>query len=75
MPQVARPPRTHAHRERDALLQRFHDAGLTAIVSTNGSYPDADIQIAKGPIHGDIIVWLTRRGERRLAEFEKPVPA
>lgn len=72
---IVRPPRTNAHRERDALLQRFHDAGLVAVVSTNGSAPEADIQIVKGVQPGDVPeVWLTERGRARLAEFETPLP-
>ena len=62
-----RPPRTDAHRQRDALVQQFHDAGLTAVVSCNGSYPGADIQTVKGEHPGELIdCWLTERGKFRL---------
>lgn len=72
---IARPPRTNAHRERDALLQRFHDAGLTATVSTNGSNPEADIQIVKGEQPGDVPnVWLTDKGRARLENLTAPLP-
>lgn len=62
-----RPARTKGHRQRDACLQRFRDAGLVAVVSTNGSDPEADIQIVKGPQPGDVLeAWVTARGEARL---------
>ena len=66
-----RPPRTDAHRERDALLQRFAALGLQPVVSTNGSIPDADIQIVKGAKPGDVPqCWLTLRGGLRLNNAE-----
>jgi len=67
----ARPPRTAAHVERDRLIQQFHDAGLQAVVSTNGSIPDADIQVAfvTAPEGGQALsAWLTAKGQARLDE-------
>jgi hypothetical protein len=62
-----RPPRTDAHRERDALLARFAALGLQPVVSTNGSNPEADIQIVKGAQPGDVPqCWLTVKGTNRL---------
>lgn len=67
-----RPPRTPGHGQRDVLLQRFSDAGLVPVLSTNGSTPDADIQIVKtllgdGGQHGEVIAaYLTNRGQSRL---------
>lgn len=76
---LVRPPRTDGHRQRDALLQHFYDAGLQPIVSTNGSIPNADIQIVKALLpakdgtggdgqYGEVIeAYLTDRGAQRLA--------
>lgn len=62
-----RPARTEGHAQRDALIAQFTAAGLVPILSTNGSNPEADIQIVKGPQPGEVIeAWLTARGERRL---------
>jgi hypothetical protein len=67
---VQRPPRTAAHADRDALIRQFADAGLTAVVSTNGGIPDADIQVVKGAQPGDVPeCWLTERGRARLAHY------
>lgn len=64
---MRRPDRTDAHRERDALLQRFHDCGLVAVISTNGSNPEADIQVAFGDKPGEAVgAWLTSRGSAQL---------
>jgi hypothetical protein len=64
---VTRPPRTDAHRQRDALVQQFHDAGLTPVLSCNGSAPSADIQVVKGEKPGELVdCWLTDRGKVRL---------
>jgi hypothetical protein len=63
----ARPPRTDAHRQRDAYLQQFAALGLTPILSTNGSNPEADIQVVKGEKPGDVPeCWITAKGQARL---------
>lgn len=67
MAPVTRPPRTEGHRQRDTLLADFAAAGLSPVLSTNGSIPEADIQIVKGPQHGEVIeAWLTSKGKQRL---------
>jgi hypothetical protein len=64
---IQRPPRTAAHATRDALLVQFRDAGLVPVVSTNGSVPDADVQVVKGTKPGEVTeCWLTTRGQGRL---------
>jgi hypothetical protein len=74
---VQRPPRTAAHADRDALIRQFADAGLTAVVSTNGGIPDADIQVGKvllsdGGKHGEVIgAWLTNAGQARLTAAQR----
>lgn len=66
---LTRPPRTDGHRQRDALVQQFADAGLVPAISTNGSNPHGDIQQVKGPQPGDVIeAWITARGQARLDE-------
>ena len=69
---MLKPPRTDGHQQRDALIQQFADAGLTPIVSTNGSTPEADIQVTKalldeGGKHGEVLeARMTERGRLRL---------
>ena len=64
---VARPDRTAAHATRDDLLRQFRDVGLVPVVSTNGSIPDADVQVVKGTKPGEVVdCWLTLRGQDRL---------
>ena len=85
---VTRPPRTDAHRERDALVQQFHDAGLTPVLSCNGSAPSADIQTMTDVSFGDdgtmrapskpgqlVSCWLTERGRARLEVATMPAPS
>lgn len=67
-----RPPRTAAHADRDALIAQFAAAGLTPSLSTNGSIPDADIQVGRRPladsgVHGELDgAWITAKGQARL---------
>lgn len=78
---TGRPPRTDAHRQRDAYLQQFADLGLVPILSTNGSHPNADIQFVKVPadeahshadLFGGVECWITERGAARLRGDEVP---
>lgn len=63
----------------DTALQRFHDAGLTPMLSTNGSIPDADVQVVRVPAdqrkagEPNVIldVWVTDKGEARLDQERK----
>ena len=57
------------------LLERFTAKGLHAVVSTNGSIPDADIEMTRPPVEqsgGSHQTWkataivLTSRGQSRL---------
>jgi len=60
--------------DREALLAPFHDAGLTPVLATNGSIPDADVQVVRVPanlrVQGEANVildaWITEKGQRRL---------
>lgn len=67
---MVRPPRTEGHRQRDALLAQFAAAGLMPVVSTNGSIPNADIQVSfdkRTHPGGDVVrADLTARGSQRL---------
>lgn len=68
---ITRPPRTDAHRQRDAFLQQFAALGLTPVVSTNGAIPDADIHIVKGETPGEVLAcWITGKGAARLARAQ-----
>lgn len=68
-----RPPRTDGHRQRDAAIRRFADAGLVPRISCNGSDPGGDIQVVMGGKPGECLeAWITQRGEARLAAV--PVP-
>jgi len=67
---LARPDRGPKRNELLALLARFQAAGLQASVSTNGSNPDADIEVDITPatqrervIHA---VTVTAAGRARL---------
>ena len=63
----ARPPRTAGHASRDAAIAQFAAAGLVPVLSTNGSNPEADIQIVKGAQPGEVLEsWITPRGLGRL---------
>jgi hypothetical protein len=63
----SRPPRTAAHAKRDELTALFASHGLVAVVSTNGSIPEADIELTKGARPGEVTsVFLTASGEARL---------
>ena len=63
----ARPPRTAGHASRDAAIAQFAAAGLVPVLSTNGSNPEADIQIVKGEKPGEVLEsWITPRGLGRL---------
>lgn len=78
---ITRPPRTAAHAERDRLIAEFVAAGLTPTVSTNGSMPDADIQVGRRQLtesgrHGELDgAWLTSLGARRLIQARAAGPA
>jgi hypothetical protein len=66
---AARPPRTSGHAQRDALIARFAAAGLVPVLSTNGSVPDADIQVSYDKTTrpgGDVVrADLTQHGQQR----------
>ncbi len=69
-----RPPRTDAHRLRDELIARFAAAGLTPVLSTNGSIPSADIELILGVKPGDLRdAWIKPQGVRRLGIMEPHV--
>jgi hypothetical protein len=59
-----------------AALTRFHDAGLTPVLSTNGAIPDADVQVVRVPAdqrtqgepNAILDVWVTEKGEARLGK-------
>lgn len=82
-PPRERPPRTEAHRQRDAFLQQFHAAGLVPRLSTNGGIPDADIQIVKALLpakdgtggdgqYGEVLdCWVTVQGQARLEQAQR----
>lgn len=71
---LARPDRGPKRAELDTLIGRFAAAGLQPVVSTNGSIPNADIQVAQvpakeagGPDRWKIEdVWITAHGRTRL---------
>ena len=70
-----RPPRTAGHAQLQTLVKQFADAGLTPVVSTNGSIPGADIQVAKGPKPGEVVeARLTTKGSRRIEVATMPAP-
>jgi hypothetical protein len=55
----------------DAALARFHAKGLTPVLSTNGSIPDADIDVTRGPrVRGEAVpildVQITPAGLAKL---------
>jgi hypothetical protein len=59
----------------DAALNRFHAAGLTPVLSTNGGIPDADIEVTRGPLEQGhprpvLAVTVTASGLARLATAE-----
>lgn len=55
-----------------AALDRFYAAGLTPVLSLNGSIPDADIEVTRTPLaqgqaRAILDVQVTERGQARLA--------